>query len=613
MTPIVLPIVDRAQRAADADTVNLNPAAQRLALIGILLGTFLAYAPTLRYQFVYDDDSQILNNPHLQSWKFLPLYFTSHVWSQAFPGAAGWNYRPLFLLWLRLNYAVFGPRAAGWHLTTIALHLVVVGLVFLVVLRLGKDTWLAGLAALIFGLHPAHIEAVAWISGVTEPLCATFFLLAFLFYLQGRESPHFAWTVGALAAFVLAVLSKETAFVLPVLIFLHAWLFPAGGAPHAKARWRLLDAAKVIALYVLLATALGAGRWAVLHGPGRPLTQMPWTWVVLTAPSLLVFYARHFVLPVRLSAFYDLAYVTRLNVTEVLLGSLLVLLALGRWWWSRRSRLVAFGSLWMIVTLVPALNVKYFTFGELAHDRYLYLPSVGFSLLVAVGIRQLSGTEGRRAGSRTLGAAALLTLWMGLGVFLQERYWADDFSLYQWGVERAPGNIFARRSYANLLGQQGRVDEAITQYRILLERYPNDAGSIDDLGWIYYQTGRLQEAEQYLGQAVELQPQNAAAVLYLGLTRMRRGKLDDAATLVRRAVEMQPQTPGYHFALGTILENQGKLNDALEAFRAELAVSPQQVRAQEAIDRIEAGKRRSRSGPNSQGSSPEQRGSKVIR
>src|SRR5262249_30143212 len=152
---------------------------------------------------VHDDRGQIVENPAVHSWHAVPTYFTAHVWSAVMPEELGNYYRPLFLLWLRINDAIFGKQAWGWHLTTILAHVLTTLLVYLLALRLGTGRGVALLATLIFALHPAHIEAVAWISGVTEPLLAILFIAAFLTYVESRDPrPHRnAWRLLSLILF----------------------------------------------------------------------------------------------------------------------------------------------------------------------------------------------------------------------------------------------------------------------------------------------------------------------------------------------------------------------------------------------------------------------------
>src|SRR5215469_15821636 len=151
-------------------------------IVALLALTAFTYAATLRFGYVYDDVLQIENNPRIKSVDYLPSYFTRQVWAQA-QGQPANLYRPFFLSWLWLNFEIFGSSPAGWHLTAILMHLLSVWLVYLLAKKLLPDEGISAyLAAGIFALHPAHVEAVAWISGATEPLSTALFLGSFLLY-----------------------------------------------------------------------------------------------------------------------------------------------------------------------------------------------------------------------------------------------------------------------------------------------------------------------------------------------------------------------------------------------------------------------------------------------
>src|SRR5690349_17865714 len=164
------PLNTSSRSAPEGVTGQWSPAWWVIAMVFAL--TFAAYAPTLRYQFVHDDRGQIVENPAVHSWAAVPTYFTAQVWAGVMPEEVGNYYRPLFLMWLRINNVIFGNHAWGWHLTTVLAHILATLLVYLLACRLGVGREVSLAAALLFGLHPAHIEAVAWISGVTEPLLA---------------------------------------------------------------------------------------------------------------------------------------------------------------------------------------------------------------------------------------------------------------------------------------------------------------------------------------------------------------------------------------------------------------------------------------------------------
>src|ERR1700690_2824203 len=166
---------------------------EAVIVAAVLIAPVATYIGTLWYNFVYDDDGIIVTNSYIQYWRHVPRYFISQVWAQLFPRAGGNYYRPLFLLWLRVNDAVFGLRPMGWHATAIALHLIVTFLVYLIARKVTNNIPAAGIAALVFGLHPMHAEVVAWVAGATESLCAVFLLGGFLAYLKSREGNGAIW------------------------------------------------------------------------------------------------------------------------------------------------------------------------------------------------------------------------------------------------------------------------------------------------------------------------------------------------------------------------------------------------------------------------------------
>jgi uncharacterized membrane protein len=174
----------------------------------VFIFTGLVYAPTLRFRFVYDDLPQILNNPKLRSWGFAGNFLSGHVWDFDPTAAAGNYYRPLFQYWLLLNYSLFGPEPLWWHVTTVLLHSTATVLVYILAKQILRDLTAAGFAALIFGLHPIHAEAVAWVSGLTEPLLAIFLLSSLICHLRSHGK------ISVLLYF-LALLAKESAVILP--------------------------------------------------------------------------------------------------------------------------------------------------------------------------------------------------------------------------------------------------------------------------------------------------------------------------------------------------------------------------------------------------------------
>src|SRR5262249_15497140 len=184
----------------------------------------------LDFDFVADDQPLIVHNPYIRSWQFSPSFFLTDAWHVTNPKAAGSYYRPAFLLWLLVNYKLFGLHPYWWHWTTLGLHLCSTLLVYLLIRKLTAQTFVAGTAALLFGLHPVHIESAAWVLGANEALLAVFFLASFLCYLIWRNMPETnqavrRWFIASMLLYGVALFVKETAVLEGALVFAYEWLF----------------------------------------------------------------------------------------------------------------------------------------------------------------------------------------------------------------------------------------------------------------------------------------------------------------------------------------------------------------------------------------------------
>ena len=641
-----------AQSASDpARPLALSPNTPCLpswrGIAAVLALTFAVYVPTLRYQFVHDDRGQIVENPAVHSWHFVPTYFTSHVWAAVMPEELGNYYRPLFLLWLRANDAVFGNHAWGWHLTTILVHLLTVLLVYLLALRLKMDGDAAFVAALIFALHPAHIEAVAWISGVTEPLLGALLVASFLSYVQWKCARARKWKLLSLALFALALGEKETALILPALLLFYDWIFstdlpskargpsdsaevPSNDEPEAFPRglprkgmtpstlmsiasWWGEALHRTWPFFLLIALYIPARVYA-LKGFSHAVTPLSGEQLAFTWPSLICFWIRHLIWPAGLSTFYNfpaVVYPTLKNFTipgiiDICVGGALLAGA-------RRNRTAAFAAALLVLPLFPLLDLRVFVADDFAHDRYLYLPSVGFAMLAALVLKKVSVREasfqradvevnpesvvakGVRGGAQwegiplsLLAAALCLAVALSFGTVTQSFYFHDNLAFYAYNHSMAPGNPAAESNYATILAERGSYDSALEKFKEVVEHNPRYWTAIYNLGLTYYKMGNLPQAEEYFLQAVRINPHKADEHFYLGMTWFKSGRTDEAVASVKRAIAINPAGFAYHFALGVMLESRGDLTEALREFKEELAINPDQQAASAQIKVIES-------------------------
>ncbi len=614
--PLQLPekrrVLDSKRQSVEAGTplpasqppvAPLSDRATNRALGLILAVVFLSYLDTLWFQFVLDDRFQIEDNTWLRSWRYLSRYFTGDVWSFMHPTFPGNLYRPLFLLWFRLQYIAFGLKPFGWHFCTVLAHVGVTLLVYYLAVRLLKDRRAALFTTLIFGLHPVHVEAVAWVSGVTEPMLALFLIASFLCYLHRRtEHPHDrAYLLASLVLYALAMLAKETALILPMIIFASEliWSGPAGTSRWRAWRHRGWAALAVITPYLVLSAAYLGLRIMALHGFQNPRESHPVSNMVLTWPAVLWFYTRHLIWPVGMGPFYDMNYVTHPDVRNVLLPALgVVLIVAGLCVLAARSQKAALASLWLVFPILPVLNLRVFTEGHFVHDRYLYLPSIGFAMLVGMGLCRLQIGSARLLGQPAVQVALASVLALGMATSITEEtaYFADPMTFFMRASTMSANGKGGQVNMAGVLGEHGHVEEAIKIYEEVWPTQPDNPAVNYNLGYGYYLTGKLPEADRFLSRAVQIDDSKPDAFFYLGLTKLKMGDLDAAAANVQSAISIRPDAVHYHFALGVILKLQGNLPGALSEFHQEMDLDPDNTSARQQAEEIEAAQRAGQKG-----------------
>ncbi len=401
------------------------------------------------------------------------------------------------------------------------------------------------------------------------------------------------------------MLSKETALILPIIIFTFEWLWQ--DAPGFSGLRPVFDRTRTatarIVPFLLLTFVYLAVRWHVLEGLGHTMVPLGvWT-IIFTWPHLLLFYLWHLVWPFSLSVFYNVPYVRTPGLVPFILPlaglaavGFLVFLGVRRLARSApgNGRLAVFLCAWILIPFIPLLDLSLLPVGEIAHDRYLYLPSIGFSILLAMALRRIRPRKLRLLGLPALQAAAvlLLVLVFGISTAVQDRYWANDLKLYSRGVSRTPQNKLARTNLGNAMGEEGRYTEALAFYREVLARDPDFWLAIYNTGYTYYRMGRLHEAEKYLKRAIAVNGVDSDEYFYLGLTWLKLDDLDDAEKAVRHALKLQPGGLAYHFALGMILKLKGDSPGALAEFKEELRNFPGETGAAQQIEALRSQKER---------------------
>jgi protein O-mannosyl-transferase len=518
-----------------------------------------AYLHTCWFGFVIDDGVQIGQNATTHSLRNIPSFFFGDIF-KVFNGLSSNYYRPLFWSTLAIEYRAFGLHEFGYHLVNVLAHALACFLVYRLALAFGLRRSVAALAAVLFAVQPAHVEAVAWISAIPEMMMASCVIASLLLYLQFRERGEIKTITVAALLFLVGLWFKETAMVLPLLIVFYEAAF--GRLGQAFRPRVLIGYGAAFAVYLV-------SRSVAISGLFRADTVIPFRVEMLTWPEVLAFYLRHLLLPIGQSAYYDHYYVAGFGrafwlPALALVAALAVVALFVRY--SRHRRLLAFCAAAAAISIVPVMHLRVFLWREVAHDRYLYLPSVFFCVALAAVLAELRRRNVARAAAVVLIAAYTAVL------AVESLPWRSEIEVYRHARVVAPENVRPKYGYAVELLNRGRVDEAAQQLTDVVRLAPNWFEPRFGLAQIAFSHERYADAETALVAALAVRPDPNADVL-LAVARMRMGHFADAVQPLRDALALAPATPGLHLQLGRCLAALNRTSEARAEFNLEIAAS----------------------------------------
>jgi Tfp pilus assembly protein PilF len=529
----------------------------------LLLLTCLAYASSVHGGFVdLDTPWLVVENPILStgSLRWLP----SILWDmdQGTRLVLGAEYLPVRDLSVLADFALFGPRFAWHHAHNLAWYLLGCWLFLRVAEELIGQRDVAWLVAALFALHPVHVESVAWLASRKDVLGMAFFLAGVLIHLRGRGQ---RWRVGATTlCLVLAVWSKNTAIVLPVLLvaisLLHHREDPL--RPSWWPQWVPLGLATV----ALLAVSLSLGEQVAMYAPVRGGS----TAAALLLETRVIFHYLGMILwPAELIIFYPepplLPLAHPASITA-LAGVLIMLAAVPLL--ARRQPLIALGLAWFFLGLLPVSQLV--PIQNLMADRYLLLPLGGLLLALAPALVALR----ERWGLWPFIVGLVLALSLGVASFQQNRTWRSSEALWRHSLALHPDHHRVRRNLAGVLEAQGRHDEAIAVLQEGLDAYGEQAPLLAGLGLIALQQGRSQDAERMLSRAWELDDGMRKAGANLLSLLQSQDRIPEALALGEVLTGTHPSYAKGWNNHGSALMAAGRLDEAQQVLERAVALDP---------------------------------------
>jgi protein O-mannosyl-transferase len=550
-------------------------------LFGLVLGTFL---PALSNGFVgFDDPDYVTENSHVQAG----LTWESVQW--AFRSAEAANWHPVTRLSHILDCELFGLAPWGHHLTSLLLHAVNATLLFAVLRFMTGATWRSFAVALLFGVHPLRVESVAWIAERKDVLSTTFWMLTLWAYSRygivqspmsnvqcpptaSRITHHVSrYYLLSLVFFTLGLMSKPMLVTLPcVLLLLDYW--PLGRLRLETARGLVVEKLP----FFLAAAAVSGVTFLVQKQGGAVAGGLAFTDRVANAVVSYGRYLGKLFWPADMAAFYP--RVDHWPIAVVVAAGLLLLVISVTAIVLRRGHPYALtGWLWFLGTLVPVIGLIQVG-GQSMADRYSYVPSIGVFLVLVWGAHKLTcGWRYQGVGAAVItGAAALLCAGL---TWQQISYWKDTERLFRHAILVTKDNYNAHHALGMALDRQGRVDEAINEYREALREKSDYAEAYNNLGVDLAKQGHSDEAMNQFLAALKITPGYADPHNNIGSTLEKQGRFDEAMEQFREALRRKPDFADAHYNLGIALGRKGRSDEAMTEFQRVLALRPNHAEA----------------------------------
>lgn len=581
----------------------------RVALLLLTVLVLAVYWGVPHFDFVHYDDHVYVTD-HAQVRQGLTLQGLK--WAMTSTEAGFWH--PLTWLSLMLDYRLFGLNPGGYHFTNLLLHLANTLLLFLVLASMTSAVWRSAFVAALFGVHPLHVESVAWIAERKDLLCGLFWVLALGAYARYAERPSWARYAAVFIAVFLALASKAMAVTLPfILLLLDVWPLrrfrggihgiaeatpmrgdqaetslatessggeglpdipraerlqgaqaeasPAGarhggGAPARFQRATLfrliLEKIPLVALSAAVAVLTVAAETKI--GAIKTVAEYPMTVRVENAFVSYVRYLGKTLWPANLAVIYPHpgAWPWLSVALSALILMIISVFAFKLW---RRAPYLAVGWFWYLGALVPVIGFIQIGSHAMA-DRYTYLPLIGLFIMIAWGMTDLA--------SRWTHGRTLLAIWGVIAVAVlipvaraQVAHWENAERLFRHALSVTVNNDIAHNNLAAALARQGRFDEALEQCRAALAIRPAYPEALFNAGTAMAGRDRYREAEAYYRKAISLRPEFAEAHNNLAIALAMQGKIDAAIGHFLTALRLRPDYAEAEKNLGVALRRMG--------------------------------------------------------
>lgn len=523
------------------------------------MGAFFAHGIGLFNDFTnWDDNLYVTENVRTQSLSFANVVDTLNpvlTPSDPFP-----EYQPIRDLSLAVDWKLWNGNPLGFHLTNLLVHSANVVLLYFFILLFFSSEIIAFFVALIFAVHPIHVESVAWVSSRKDVLGLFFVLLSCITFWKGEEKKSSKFWFFSILALLFALLSKSQAVTVPLLLLVFClW-------KKRESALRLTPHFLLVAAYVFHFLSMQFERTSVAS-----YYDLGFEPNVAAILQTLARYVWKIFVPIQLSPYYDLNYeLKQFNgwfVLSLLTTGLFFFLIYYFW---NRKRAISICLLLFVIQLLPVLNF-------LPHpiwiaDRYLYFGA----FFVVCGIGLLFENRSFKFSKVWISGVALVLCFLS---FQYTQTWENSKTLWEHVLRQYPHAYPAQLNLANVYREEGNTNQAEALMTIALKERPKDVGLLMNMGSIKHHTGDFESALKFYNQGLQREPKNAKLVFNRARALHALHRYDDAKQAYQMCIEMSASNSGCYSGLGNILAKQGKFESAGDALSKSVELDPKNADA----------------------------------
>ncbi|MBF0516237.1 MAG: tetratricopeptide repeat protein [Nitrospirae bacterium] len=493
----------------------------------IVILTIFVFSAVRNFELLsYDDTIYISDNPYVKGG-----LNTENV-LRAFTTPLAANWFPLTLISYMVTIQLFGPSPAAHHMVGLLIHIINSVLVFIVFYRMTGARWRATFVALLFAIHPMHVESVAWVAERKDVLSAFFGLLAILVYTYYGKRPTVLKYAALLVCFVLSLMSKAMLVTLPFLLLLLDY-WPLGRF-NKGFKWLLAEKIPLIVLSAAVSVITMHSQKA--YGTVASFEAVPLGARLVNIPVAYFKYIAQMLYPHKQAFLYLLEYdlppwQTAVS-TVVLLG--ICVFAVAR---ARRLPFLLIGWFWYLGTMVPVIGFVQVGLQAMA-DRYTYIPYIGLFTIAAMAVPDSTLTIPRVKTVISVAAAVLIILY-AVRAKAQVNFWQTSATVYRHAIDIDDTNYIAYYNLGTTFVSEGRINEAVTAFKKAILIKPAYASPYTNLGMVLmFQLQRPEEALAYFYKAIELDPISANAYNGAGAALATLKQYGQSIAYFEKAIEL---------------------------------------------------------------------------